>query len=954
MAVFFVGTFVGAFVESGGGCGRPYLRPMVLYYPIWLVLIIPLAVACMVWRLPTLWLRVLRGCVFGLLVAALCGPAVKLPSRSGTVLVLADRSRSMPAHSQSLQKEAIDLLQAEMRGSDRLGVISFGRRPVLEHAPQKGRFGGFAARILKDESSLFDALALAASLLNADEPARVLVLSDGQWTGRDPVESAGRFAAADVSVDYRLLQRSAANDTALDRIDAPERVSPGQSYLMTAWLRLPVGRDLVYELRRGRRVIARGTRALPAGRSRLLFRDQAGEPGTRTYRLSIGPASDDPVPENNTARFLVGVRGERPILCVKSDAAGSALARAFAANKLPVRPVPAAKCTWSLETLSSYSAVVLENVFANDVGQVGMENLAAWVENTGAGLMMTGGKRAYGPGGYFRSALERILPVSMELRQEHRKLSLAIVTALDRSGSMAVSAGAGKTKMDLANLGAVQVLDLLSDMDEFGVVAVDSSPHIIVGLDGVARNRALRGKILGIDSMGGGIFVYEALTAAARMLGKAQAGTRHIVLFADAADSEQPGKYRELIEKLRQANTTVSVIGLGTGSDVDAGLLRDIAERGGGRCFFTSKPDEIPRLFAQDTFAVARNTFIEDPVGVKLTGQFQTLTDLSFGEPPPLGGYNLCYLRPGALLAARTEDEYKAPIVAAWHAGSGRVLCFGGEADGAHTGAFAQWPKAGPFLSSLARWTAGRAGTLPGNTLLRQQVNEGRLAVELHLDPERDAEWFTGTPRVRLLRAEPDAAPASETHAMAWRSPDLLRAEIALHGAETAIATVEVNDQPPVSLAPVCLPYSPEYKPADPGKGRETLERLARGTGGIERVDLAGIWGDLPVKSRYVETAPLLVALAIALFLLEILQRRTGLLGLRRRRATVAAQTEEEQAQQQRARRAWRRRPKPPKAEPAKPAPAAPAAEKEPGEQAPTALDAMRKARRRAKGRGYR
>ena len=36
---------------------------------------------------------------------------------------------------------------------------------------------------------------------------------------------------------------------------------------------------------------------------------------------------------------------------------------------------------------------------------------------------------------------------------------------------------------------------------------------------------------------------------------------------------------------------TMSVIGLGTPADVDAGLLRDIAARGGGRCFFTTKPE---------------------------------------------------------------------------------------------------------------------------------------------------------------------------------------------------------------------------------------------------------------------------------------------------------------------------------------------------------------------------
>src|SRR5262245_20530384 len=210
-----------------------------------------------------------------------------------------------------------------------------------------------------------------------------------------------------------------------------------------------------------------------------------------------------------------------------------------------------AQTRWSLEELAQYSAVLIENVTANQIGSGGMELVASRVENTGNGLLMTGGQKSYGPGGYFKSPLERVMPVSMEMRREHRKLQLAIVVALDRSGSMAMPAGGGRTKMDLADLGTVQVLDLLSPMDEFGVIAVDSSPHEIVALDTVEKNSGARGKILAIDSLGGGIFIYEALVAAARMVSSAKAGTKHIILFADAADSEEPGDYIRLIESCR-------------------------------------------------------------------------------------------------------------------------------------------------------------------------------------------------------------------------------------------------------------------------------------------------------------------------------------------------------------------------------------------------------------------
>src|SRR6185369_6884571 len=136
---------------------------------------------------------------------------------------------------------------------------------------------------------------------------------------------------------------------------------------------------------------------------------------------------------------------------------------------------------------------------------------------------MTGGQKSYGPGGYFKSPLDRIMPVSMEMRREHRKMSLAIVVAMDRSGSMAMPAGGGRTKMDLADLAAVQVVDLLTGSDEVGVVAVDSSSHIIVQLDKLEGRPEVRNRILSVDSAGGGIFIYEALATAAKMMISAHA-----------------------------------------------------------------------------------------------------------------------------------------------------------------------------------------------------------------------------------------------------------------------------------------------------------------------------------------------------------------------------------------------------------------------------------------------
>ena len=861
---------------------------MTLLHPIWLLLLIPLIISLRVWKLPSRLLGGLRIAILALILLAMCGLAIRLPSRAGTVVVVADRSQSMPLNSEAMQKETIDLVQSAMGSNSNLAVVSFGRDAAVEQSPQGGKFTGFVNEVYGDASDLNGAIEKATALIPQDAPGRVLLLSDGRWTGKDPSGIAAQATARGIPLDYRLMQRTSTNDVAISHIDAPETVNPGESFMLAAWIHAPVPSEISFELLRGNQRLAAGTRAVPSGSSRLIFRDKAIQPGTHQYTVRIVGTEPDPVPENNTAKILVGIKGFRPILHV-TKSSESGLAHLLQAGRLDIKTASPSAYRWSLDELSGYSAVLIENVLADEIGLHGMENLAFWVRETGVGLMMTGGKHAYGPGGYFRSPLESIMPVSMELRREHRKLSLAIVVAMDRSGSMSVMVGGGKTKMQLANLATAEVFDMLSPMDEFGVVAVDSSSHIIVDLGSVKNRSHVRNDILRIGSRGGGIFIYEALSSAARMLVKAQAGTRHIILFADAADSEEPGRYRDLLEECRKANITVSVVGLGTPSDVDATLLQDIAYRGNGRIFFTENAQELPRLFAQDTFVVARSTFIEDPTTVRTTGGMVSLAGRGYQIPSPIGGYNLCYIRPDANLAAVTVDEYKAPIVAAWQAGIGRVLCYTGEADGGHTGPIAGWKDIGNFLTSLVRWTAGDSENLPNGMLLTQRVRDGINVVQLHLDPEREGEVFRELPAVKVLRGVIGETPSVDETKLSWTSADTLAVDIPIHGSETVLTTVEIPGGGNISLPPVCLPYSPEFKPAHTESGPATLERLAKATDGKQRINLREIWEDLPRQPRLISLQPWLLIAALLLLLLEILERRTGLLSTRHGRRFVEA-----------------------------------------------------------------
>jgi hypothetical protein len=236
--------------------------------------------------------------------------------------------------------------------------------------------------------------------------------------------------------------------------------------------------------------------------------------------------------------------------------------------------------------------------------------------------------------------------------------------------------------------------------------------------------------------------------------------------------------------------------------------------------------------------------------------------------------------------------------------------------------------------------------------LLTQEIRDGECFVQLHLDPERKVDPFSNLPNVRVLHGLPGAVPARATIPLQWKNADLLEAEIPIEGRETVLNTVEVPGQQPVTLPPLCLPYSPEFAPDQPGRGAAALTQIATTTGGKERVEIPKIWSDLPIKSRYVELAPWLLVIAAFLFLVEILDRRAGWISrwVGRRTAEATIKVKEQEPEQVRVVRKATA-PVAAKTKATGPAPVTvaeskPAPEKVTGTE--SAIDALRKARERA------
>ena len=849
---------------------------MTFLLPVMLLLVLPCAAFVLLAKCGLVE-RILRAAVYALIVVALARPAVDLHRRNGTLVVVADRSASVSRAELASQEKLIASAASRIGPGEKLGVVSFGASAEIEHLPQSAPFPGFADVVDADGSELNAAIDTALSLIDNGANGRIVVLSDGRRTGDDPLDgAAARAFARGIAIDHRLSDTSVRADTAVTQIDAPPQVTDGSALLATAWVVSPAEQTVAYVLRRGGRVIYKGERKIPAGLTPFTFRDTVKISGAASYDFEISPEpAFDGRPENNRARFLVTGGGGRPLLVIPASAQ-SRFPAALGSGGVPVVTAEPLEIDWTPAGLSGYSGVIVENRKADELGMPALSALKAWVETAGGGFALTGGRNSFGAGGYYKSPIEEALPVSMELRNEKRKFSVAVAIALDRSGSMAMPAGGGRTKMDLADIATADVIDMLSPGDQVSVYAVDSEAHEILPLTDVEAARGMRGKILSIESMGGGIYVYNALVAAIKSLEKSKASVRHVVLFADACDSEEPGDYATLVDTASRAGITISVIGLGKNTDCDAVLLEDIAGLGHGMVAFSEDPHEIPRLFAQDTITVARNAMVTNAVHPVFTTAVQEFSDTVLKGAPALGGYNMTYLQPGGVAVAVGDDENVAPLLAVRPYGAGRTLVFTGEADGEYSGSFAKWDGAGRFYSSVARYVSGPQEALSAGYLILTKPVDGGLEVTAYADTENFAAMAGDGLPLKVIRTKPGAGTSVDEMRLSWKSSDEMSAFIPVRGAETILPVAQLPDGGVKRLPAYRRPYSSEFRPDPDGEGEALLRKISGLTGGERVADLASAWNKMDRGNVRVELSPWFYLAAALLFLLEIIDRRTG------------------------------------------------------------------------------
>ena len=384
-----------------------------------------------------------RALALGALIVALAGPLKGSYPRHTDVMIALDVSSSIEPDTVSHALDFVNRALESKAPDARMGLVVFGADAATEVAlgARAAPVRDLSVDVPAGGTDIGRALEVAMGAFGTGGQRRVVLLSDG----RENSGNARAASAAARSLGVEILavpldERGTHDEVRVQDLLAPPVVRSGEPFEVQVAIesRTPARVHLIL-LRDG--VVLRDENLnLAPGPNLYTLVEEAPEAGLHEYEAIVNIESDR-LPENNRHQAFVRVRGPPQVLYVLGRAGSERfLSRALQAHGLRVDERAASALPSTLHELVEYDLVILDNVSGFDLSLEKMEHLESYVRDAGGGLVKLGGDRGYSAGGYYDTPVERLLPVTMDVKTELRIPSLAVTFVIDKSGSMSAQA----------------------------------------------------------------------------------------------------------------------------------------------------------------------------------------------------------------------------------------------------------------------------------------------------------------------------------------------------------------------------------------------------------------------------------------------------------------------------------------------------------------------------------
>ncbi|WP_127606987.1 VWA domain-containing protein [Paenibacillus chibensis] len=801
----------------------------------------------------------LRSAVLLLLVLAISGMQSYTVLQQKKIVYVVDRSASMP---QEGQAEAWMLQSAGgKKEDDAIGIVSSSLQSAYEQKllKQMPRSLTLNAAQNPDFSNLESGLMLAGNLLDGRADSRIVLISDGKENVGSMLAAGRMLKNQGIPVDVLPSPSRQLQDVSVEEVSVPQKLYQAESFSIEVLVRSTFKGQGELRLYEDSREIGRESVDIASGDNRYAVKALAKTPGLHRYRAEVF-MNGDQQSANNAGYAFTRVDGPPKVLIVegkKGTSANITSALSSGLVQFEVMPSPALLPS-EMAKYAEYDSIIFNNVSGDQVGERRMEMIEQAVKSYGIGFMMVGGENSYGMGGYFKTPIERALPVSMDLEGKRQIPSLGLILVIDRSGSMSGD------KMEMAKEAAVRTVEMLRAKDTVGVLAFDSSNWWVVPpMQLNDKKQEVIQKIQSIQS-DGGTDIYPAAASAVEEMLKVQAQRKHIILMTDG-QSAGNGGYGDLLAKMVDESITMSTVAVG--SDADVNLLQTLADGAKGRFYFAQDESTIPAIFSREAAMISKSYIVDKPFVPALQdpGDWKAL----FGNgAPEIYGYVATTAKPAAQTVLSSPEP--DPLLARWQYGSGRTVAWTSDMMGKWSKDWVSWPAFSNVLTQMVKWTFPQFAS--SSYQVNTQVEGSKVRFEV------SAPGGNGPEQLQAIVTGDQLKPTPVD--LVQESPGSYSGEI--HVDEPGSFLMSLQDGSGQSVAPpsgLIVPYSPEYR-IETGDAQQELERLAEMTGGrvLSWDQPEQVFAAAPRPSREPhDLGYALLILALLLWVADIAVRRLAL-----------------------------------------------------------------------------
>lgn len=522
-------------------------------------------------------------------------------------------------------------------------------------------------RTIVAADQLHSAMQLALASLAPEQSADIAL----DWT-EEAVHGSALLYLSDLQgqgAAIDLFPQGGENLGAFASFDLPEPIMAGDRFSVAANVFSPEAHRAVLTLTRDGERLQTQSLDLPQGWTRIAFDAIEVEAGAPLFALEWTSADGSTGEPHRIARIVEIAPAPSVAIITPHDGWGGVLAKALSVQNLAPEIISTEAAPEDIEGWLTYDAVILLNTPAIALSTAQQEQLEEFVRLHGGGLLLLGGENSFGPGGYYRTPLEELSPLSAHVPEERPVVALAFV--LDRSGSMQADVS-GLSRLEIAKQATLGAVDLLSDDSQVAVVVFDSEGHIVSTL--AEKDMAALEAALASVTPGGGTYFTPGLDLGLQQLLGSDAPKRHMILMTDGVS--QPGDFLGFAKAGFEQGISLSVVAIGSGTDPQN--LAAIAEQGGGAFHSTEDFRALPSILSQEALMLDNEAMVPGTQPVRWVERDADFLQGLNAPLPPVQGFVKTSLKRGAALhlEALDADGKEWPVLASWQHGNGQVIAF--------------------------------------------------------------------------------------------------------------------------------------------------------------------------------------------------------------------------------------------------------------------------------------